>query len=166
MPGKLITEASSYLDRQMNNLATKQTTNLPSVANSPTHQMHGAVSQNDKSLISFQLQSNKLNEQSQTIIATSNDPNNIKSNVSPFDSQSPQPVVALPKYEKPKQKFMRKAHESLQKGKEIQMENCYNLKNYRLDNKKFPVGLPGEKKSIFYEKSFEEREKQDNKKVK
>ena len=57
---------------------------------------------------------------------------------------------------------MRKAHESLLKGKEIQMENCYNLKNYRLENKKFPVGLPGEKKAMFYEKTFDEREKRDN----
>ena len=43
------------------------------------------------------------------------------------------------------------------------MENHYNLKNYRLDNKKLPIGLPGEQKAIFYDKSFEEREKIDNK---
>jgi len=43
------------------------------------------------------------------------------------------------------------------------MENHYNLKNYRLDNKKLPVGLPGELKAKFYEKQFEEREKIDNK---
>lgn len=45
------------------------------------------------------------------------------------------------------------------------MENQYDLKNYRLDNKKLPVGLPGEKKAKFYEKSFEEREKIDQKKL-
>ena len=51
-------------------------------------------------------------------------------------------------------------------GKDIQMENHYNLKNYRLDNKKLPVGLPGEQKALFYEKSFEEREAIDNKNLK
>lgn len=45
------------------------------------------------------------------------------------------------------------------------MENQYNLKNYRIDNKKLPVALPGEKKAIFYSKTFEEREKIDVKKV-
>lgn len=45
------------------------------------------------------------------------------------------------------------------------MENHYNLKNYRLENKKLPVGLPGEKKAKFYEKSFVEREAIDNKKL-
>ena len=42
------------------------------------------------------------------------------------------------------------------------MENQYNLQNYRLDNKKLPVGLPGEKKAQFYSKNFEDREKEDN----
>ena len=41
-----------------------------------------------------------------------------------------------PKYEKPKDKFFRHAKASLIKGKEIHMENHYNLRNYRLDNKK------------------------------
>ncbi len=42
------------------------------------------------------------------------------------------------------------------------MENHYNLKNYHLNNKKLPVGLPGEKKAAFYDKDFDEREKIDN----
>ena len=41
-----------------------------------------------------------------------------------------------PKYEKPIDKFFRQAKGTLNKGKEIQMENHYNLRNYRLDNKK------------------------------
>lgn len=45
------------------------------------------------------------------------------------------------------------------------MENHYDLRNYRLCNKKLPIGLPGEAKSKFYEKSFEEREKIDQKKL-
>lgn len=46
------------------------------------------------------------------------------------------------------------------------MENHYNLKNYRLDNKKLPCGLPGEQKALFYEKTFEERDKIDQKNLK
>ena len=72
-------------------------------------------------------------------------------------------LSATPKYEKPQEKFFRKAHQSLNAGKDIQAENHYNLKNYRLDNKKLPVGLPGEQKAIFYSKTFEEREQIDNK---
>ena len=49
-----------------------------------------------------------------------------------------------PKYEKPKDKFFRQAKETLTKAKEINMENHYNLRNYRLDNKKLRIGLPGE----------------------
>lgn len=45
------------------------------------------------------------------------------------------------------------------------MENHYNLKNYRLENKKLGVAMPGEKKAKFYEKSFEERETIDNMKL-
>ena len=45
------------------------------------------------------------------------------------------------------------------------MENHYNLRNYRLDNKKLKVGLPGEQQAIFYGKTYEEREKIDNKKL-
>jgi len=45
------------------------------------------------------------------------------------------------------------------------MENQYDLSNYRLENKKLPIGLPGEKKARFYQLSFEEREKIDNKKL-
>ena len=159
----------------MGNIATLQTTNLPSLNASPSNPKQPTTSQNAKSFISFQLQSNKLNEQSQTVIGGGTTSGgggptaaNV-SNVTPFGSQSPiggaSASGALPlqrQYEKPKEKFMRKAHESLQKGKEIQMENCYNLKNYRLENKKFPVGLPGEKKAIFFEKPFEDREKRDN----
>ena len=53
-------------------------------------------------------------------------------------------AVSSPKYEKPKDKFFRQAKETLNKAKEIKMENHYNLRNYRLDNKKLRVGLPGE----------------------
>ena len=74
-------------------------------------------------------------------------------------------AISSPKYEKPKDKFFRQAKETLNKAKEIKMENHYNLRNYRLDNKKLRVGLPGEQKAIFYEKSFAEREKEDNKKL-
>lgn len=81
------------------------------------------------------------------------------SNVSPHGGLS---QVSPPKYEKPQEKFFRKAHASLNAGREIQKENHYNLRNYRLDNKKLPVGLPGEQRAMFYEKSFEEREKIDN----
>lgn len=45
------------------------------------------------------------------------------------------------------------------------MENQYNLRNYRLENKKLAVGLPGEQKAKFYKLSFEEREAIDNKKL-
>lgn len=50
---------------------------------------------------------------------------------------------------------MRHAAESLSKAKEVQMENHYSIKNYRLDNPKLPVGLPGEQKALFYELPFE-----------
>ena len=79
------------------------------------------------------------------------------SNLSPLPPQS----ISSPKYEKPKDKFFRQAVESLQKGKDVGMENHYNLKNYRMGNKKLGVPLPGEKKALFYEKPFEEREKID-----
>ena len=62
-------------------------------------------------------------------------------------------------------KWFRKAKESVQKGKEITEENHYNIKNYRLGNKKLNVPMPGEKKAIFYEKKFDERETIDNKKL-
>lgn len=45
------------------------------------------------------------------------------------------------------------------------MENHYDLKNYRLNNKKLKYGLPGEQKAKFYEKSYEDREKIDQKKL-
>ena len=53
----------------------------------------------------------------------------------------------------------------LKQGIEIKMENQYDLRNYRLDNRKLPVGLPGEKKAKFYEKPYEEREKIEQKKL-
>ena len=83
-----------------------------------------------------------------------------------MSNMSPGGVTSTsPKHEKPKDKFFRQAKETLNKAKEINMENHYNLRNYRLDNKKLKIGLPGEEKAIFYEKNFEEREKIDNKKL-
>ena len=86
------------------------------------------------------------------------------SNLSPM-GQPAGPISPNPKYEKPNEKFFRHAHLGLKVGNEIKMENHYDLRNYRLNNKKLAVGLPGEQKAKFYEKSFEEREKIDQKKL-
>ena len=93
----------------------------------------------DQSQVSLKLYSN-LNEQSATAIGTS------KANISvvaPSGSSSPQRL----KYENEKEKFIRKAQAAISKGKDVQLENHYNLRNYRLDNKKLAVSMPGEKKA-------------------
>lgn len=63
------------------------------------------------------------------------------SNVSPGSDPALSPNV---KYEKPQEKFFRQAHLGVKVGNEIKMENHYDLKNYRLNNKKLKYGLPGE----------------------
>ena len=48
-------------------------------------------------------------------------------------------------------------------AKEVGSYNVYNMRNYRADNKKLTVEMPGEKMAKFFELPPEKREKLDKK---
>ena len=58
---------------------------------------------------------------------------------------------------------MEQAHKGVTIAKEVNSYNQYNMRNYRADNKKLKVELPGEKMAQFFELSPEKREALDKK---
>ena len=53
---------------------------------------------------------------------------------------------------------MEQAHKGVDIAKEVNSYNQYNMRNYRADNKKLKVEMPGEKMAQFFELSPEKRE--------